>query len=118
MCVTEQGQETVDWTLERWREPIVIHFQPGTDGEFSSLLAPQSNTNQFPSSHDYWMVAQYDAPSLADLKKLLSRFPTGTTFSFPSGMLTDAVAEQRLFDDLQQSLVQHGMKLVKSPPRE
>ncbi len=118
MCLTEQGQETLDRTLEGWREPIVIHFQPGTDGEFSSMLAPQSYTNQFPSNNDYWMVAQYDAPSLADLKKLLSRFPTGTTFSFLSGMLTDAVAEQRLFDDLQQSLVPHGMKLVKSPPRE
>ncbi len=118
LCLTKRRQQHVDEMLDHWREPVAIHFNPGTDGEFPSAARAKSYAFPFPAVENQWWVTQYFAHSLADLKKLLARFPAGTTFGFPTGILTDPVAEQRLFDDLQESLAPHGMKLVKSPPRE
>ena len=116
LCLT--SQQHVDRMLDDWREPVAIHFNAGTDGEFPSAAPPKFYAMPFPAVDNQWWVTQYFAHSFADLKKLLARFPAGTTFGFPTGILTDAMAEQRLFDDLQESLAPHGMKLVKSPPRE
>lgn len=93
ICLTSQKE--VDQLLEAWREPVMIQFQAGADGEFPS--APPPNSHRTPL-HDYWWVTQYYVTSLAELKTLLARFPTGTTFCFPVGMLTDPAAEQKVFD--------------------
>jgi hypothetical protein len=63
-------------------------------------------------------VRRYSAKSLAELKKLMACFPAGTTFTFPSGMLTDTGAEERLFADVQRDVASHGLKLVKAPRRD
>ena len=118
LCLTDPGRKEVDSLLEGWREPIAIRFNSGVDGEFPSAPLSGMISTSGRNIDDQWWVAQNFVDSLAELKKLLCRFPVGTTFGFPTGMLTDSVAEQRLFDDLKQTLAPHGMKLVKSQPCE
>jgi hypothetical protein len=115
LCLTEQGRKHVDYLLDFWRQPIAISFQPGSESEFPT--AREILQYGQPES-DYWYVGRYSAKSLAELKDLLARFPAGTTFSFPTGMLTDTGAEERLFVKLQRDVASHGLKVVKSPPRD
>jgi len=114
LCVTQPNRTRVDYVLDRWREPMAIQFSSGSESEFPSVRPPVTSFGS-PPRNDRWHLAQYSAYSLAELKKLLARFPKGTTLSFPTGMLTDAQAEQRLFADLQQHVASHGLKLVKAP---
>ena len=95
-----------------------IHFRRGPEGEFPNAPRPQSGAFPDTSIDDNWSVSLYSASSLAELKKLLSRFPEKTTFGFPTGMLTDAMAEQKLFDELQKQLASNNQQLVKLPLRE
>jgi hypothetical protein len=115
LCLTEEGREHVDYLLGFWRQPITIGFQPGSESEF--VNARELYLRGQPES-DYWHVGRYSAKSLAKLKKLLARFPAGTTFTFPTGMLTDPDAEERLFTELQREVASHDLKLVKAPPRQ
>ncbi|MBC8869340.1 MAG: hypothetical protein H8E44_07970 [Planctomycetes bacterium] len=111
LCLTKPNRTMVDSRLYSWREPVAIQFQEGTESEF---LSTHRSFHRGNPSYDCWYVAQYTAYSLAELKKLLARFPKGTTLSFPTGMLTDAQADERLFTDLQQHVASHGLKLVKA----
>jgi hypothetical protein len=113
LSLTRRGRAQVDRLLDKWREPIAISFNSGSQSEFPSA---RERIYRGRPDNDYWYVAQYSAESLAGLKKLLARFPKGTTFSFPTGMLTDAEAEQRLFRELQQHVAAHGLELVRAPP--
>jgi len=115
LCLSKPNRKMVDFDLDRWREPVAIQFSSGSESEF--LNARPSYQRGRPA-YDCWYVAQYSAYSLVDLKKLLARFPKGTTLSFPTGMLTDAQAEERLFTDLKQHVASHGLKLVKRPRPE
>ena len=117
LCLTKPNQTRVDYLLNGWREPVAIRFSAGTESEFPSAIPPAMSFRS-PPANDTWWAAQYTVQSLAGLKKLLARFPTGTTLSFPTGMLTDAQAEERLFRELEQHLASHGLKLVKSPRPE
>jgi len=114
LCLTKPNRTIVDSRLHSWREPVAIRFSVGTESEFPSAR-PVITSFGSPPADDSWFVARYTARSLAELKKLLTRFPKGTTLSFPTGMLTDAQAEERLFTDLQQHATSHGLKLVKAP---
>lgn len=115
LCLTKPHRQQVDHLLAAWGEPIPIRFSSGRVSEFSS--APASLYRGAPA-YDNWYVAQYSAESLAELKSLLARFPNGTSFSFPAGMLTDESAEERLFGELEQHLAAHGLKLVTAPRPE
>jgi hypothetical protein len=115
LCLTERNRTIIDARLNEWREPVAIHFQAGGDSEFPSAR-PAWQRGQ--PAYDCWHVAQYSAYSLAELKKLLARFPAGTTFTFPTGMLTDADAEERLFADLKREVALHGLGLIKAPRRD
>jgi len=114
LCLTKPNRTIVDSRLRSWREPVAIQFSVGTESEFPSAR-PAITSFGSPPQYDRWYVAQYSAYSLAEFKKLLARFHKGTTLSFPTGMLTDAQAEQQLFTDLQQHVASHGLKLVKAP---
>ncbi len=115
LCLSKPNQTMVDFDLDRWREPVAIQFSSGSESEFLNARPSYHRGNP---SYDCWHVAQYSAYSLAELKKRLARFPKGTTLSFPTGMLTDAQAEEQLFTDLQQHAASHELKLVRRPRPE
>jgi hypothetical protein len=116
-CVAKSSQQEVDRLLSGWREPVAIDFQPGLDGEFYSAIS-QSGSHRTPIEDYWWVAGQYPARSLNELKTLLARLPSGITFQFPSGMLSDAKAEQKVFNELQESMAAHGQTLVKKPLEE
>jgi hypothetical protein len=117
LCVAKSGQQVVDRLLSAWREPVEIHFQPGLDGEFYSADS-RSGSHRTPIEDYWWVAGQYHARSLTKLQTLLARLPSGITFNFPTGMLSDAATEQKLFDELQQSMKVNGQILLKKPRAE
>ncbi len=112
LCVTKASQDEVDHILSAWREPIEIRFQPGLDGEFYSAVF-RSGSNYNPMEDYWWVAGQYHACTLAELKTLMARLPSKVTFQFPTGMLADAAVEQKVFDELEESLASNGQKLVR-----
>jgi hypothetical protein len=117
LCVTKASQDEVDHILSEWREPIEIRFQPGLDGEFYSAVF-RSGSNYNPMEDYWWIAGQYHASTLAELKTLIARLPSKVTFQFPTGMLSDAAAEQKVFEELLESLTLNGQKLVRKPRDE
>jgi hypothetical protein len=115
LCLTPSSQADVERCINAWQGPVAIKFSPGDDGEFGSADggAPGDGLSGSPDE-DTWTVAQYFAQSLADLKKLLVRFPADTTFLFPVHALNDPQAEERLFTELQECLAPSGSKLFKA----
>jgi hypothetical protein len=103
LCLTKPAKATIDRLLESWIEPVAIRFTAGNSSGFIPT-----------TPYETWFVAQYYVTSVADLKKLLTRFPADTTFSFPASISDDATADEKLFSELERYLALNQLKLVRA----
>lgn len=114
LCMTKQATQEIEMHLISWTDPIRIDCHRGGEGEFEHAGFPMAGGGSEPGHvEDWWYVADYGALSKAELKAVMARFPRGTTFALPTYVSTDPAEFQRFFDELNTSVQQHGMKLVK-----
>ncbi len=126
--------------IEDWKKPLVIRCNLGQESEFPGLVhardgvaldsvtrsyywtkagkgsndSAQSFLGEYPPIHDTWSVLRYFAEGTESFRQLLARFPKGTTFAFPTGMLGDGATEERVFDEFAHFLAAHDSKLVRT----
>jgi len=95
LCLTPPGRKEVDAAIRDWGD-----------------LSIRVTFSSIDDSPNYLSVAQYPLQSVRDLKEKLSQFSKGTAFVWRSAN-GGGPAEEQLFNELKEFLVQHDMKLAK-----